>query len=72
MAYTEQGKTVLLDFANRLKDYGNIDKNPKLEGRNMSVFMSPKKEYLKKDNSKKQQNKQMQEKAAKDQEENHA
>ena len=72
MAYTEQGKTVLLDFANRLKDYGNIDKNPKLEGRSMSVFMSPKKEYLKKDNSKKQQNKQMQEKAAKDQEENHA
>lgn len=72
MAYTEQGKAVLLDFANRLKDYGNIDKNPKLEGRSMSVFMSPKKEYLKKDNAKKQQNKQMQEKVAKDQEENHA
>ena len=72
MAYTEQGKTVLLDFANRLKDYGNIDKNPKLEGRSMSVFMSPKKEYLKKDNSKKQQNKQMQEKVAKNQEESHA
>lgn len=72
MAYTEQGKAVLLDFANRLKDYGNIDKNPKLEGRSMSVFMSPKKEYLKKDSAKKQQKKQMQEKETKDQEESHA
>ena len=72
MAYTEQGKSVLLDFANRLKDYGSIDKNPKLEGRSMSIFMSPKKEYLKKDSSKKATKKQMQEKVANNQEENNA
>lgn len=43
MAYTDQGKNVLIDFAHRLEDYGTMDKNPKLEGRNMSIFISPKK-----------------------------
>ena len=44
MAYTEQGKGVLLDFAKRLEPFGNMEKNPKLEGRNMSIFISPKKD----------------------------
>ncbi|MDD2414390.1 MAG: translation initiation factor IF-3 [Eubacteriaceae bacterium] len=44
MAYTEQGRKVLLDFANRLNDDGVVDKKPKLEGRSMSIFMSPKKD----------------------------
>lgn len=44
MAYTSQGREVLLDFAKRLEDVGTIDKKPKLEGRNMSIFMSPKKQ----------------------------
>lgn len=43
MAYTDQGKGVLLEFAKRLEEYGTIEKNPKLEGRNMSIFISPKK-----------------------------
>ncbi|WP_242911679.1 translation initiation factor IF-3 [Eubacterium aggregans] len=43
MAYTEQGKGVLLEFAKRLDEYGTVEKNPKLEGRNMSIFLSPKK-----------------------------
>ncbi|MQM72915.1 MAG: translation initiation factor IF-3 [Eubacteriaceae bacterium] len=42
MIYTNQGRQVLLDFANRLKDYGTVTKSPKLEGRNMSIFLSPK------------------------------
>lgn len=44
MAYTSQGRQVLLDFAKRLEDVGTVDKKPKLEGRNMSIFMSPKKQ----------------------------
>lgn len=43
MAYTEQGKGVLLEFAKRLDEYSTVEKNPKLEGRNMSIFLSPKK-----------------------------
>lgn len=43
MAYTDQGKNALINFAKRLEDYGTMDKNPKLEGRNMSIFISPKK-----------------------------
>lgn len=47
MAYTDRGKKVLLDFADRVKDYGTIDKNPKLEGRNMSIFITPRKDINK-------------------------
>lgn len=43
MAYIDRGKQVLLNFADRVKDYGTIDRNPKLEGRNMSIFLTPKK-----------------------------
>lgn len=52
MAYTDRGKKVLLDFADRVKDYGTIDKNPKLEGRNMSIFITPRKD-INKDKAKK-------------------
>lgn len=55
MAYTDRGKKVLLDFADRVKDYGTIDKNPKLEGRNMSVFITPRKDMPKKAEAKKAQ-----------------
>jgi len=41
MAYTDQGKVVLRDFASRVSEYGSIDKNPKMEGRNMSMFLTP-------------------------------
>jgi len=41
MAYTDQGKVVLRDFASRVSEYGAIDKSPKMEGRNMSMFLTP-------------------------------
>ncbi len=44
MAYTEQGKGVLLDFAERVADYGSVEKQPKMEGRSMVMFLSPKKD----------------------------
>ncbi len=52
MAYTDRGKQVLLDFAERVSEFGTIDKNPKLEGRNMSVFMTPRKDIEKKEAAK--------------------
>lgn len=44
MAYTDQGKEVLLDFAERVSDYGTIDKQPKMEGRSMSMFITSRKD----------------------------
>ncbi len=43
MAYTDRGRQLLNNFADRVSEYGNIDKSPKLEGRNMSIFLTPKK-----------------------------
>ena len=43
MAHTNIGEQLLKDFAARCADIANMDKNPKLEGRNMSMFLSPKK-----------------------------
>ena len=54
MAYTNQGKQVLLDFAKRLEEVGTVEKNPKLEGRNMSIYLTP---MGNKDKSKKKQGK---------------
>jgi len=42
MAHTEIGRTVLEKFAEECKEIANVDKNPKLEGRAMSMFLSPK------------------------------
>lgn len=42
MAHTEIGEELLNRFAEECKDIATMDKNPKLEGRNMSMFMSPK------------------------------
>ena len=42
MAHTEIGEQLLKDFAAKCADIANLDKNPKLEGRNMSMFLSPK------------------------------
>lgn len=44
MAYTEQGKGVLLSFAERVTDVGTVEKVPKLEGRNMVMYLAPKKD----------------------------
>ena len=42
MAHTEIGAELLKDFAAQCADIANMDKVPKLEGRNMSMFLSPK------------------------------
>ncbi len=42
MAHTEIGATLLKDFAAKCAEIANMDKAPKLEGRNMSMFLSPK------------------------------
>ena len=44
MAYTEQGKQVLLDFAERVSDLAVVEKAPKIEGRNMVMYLAPKKD----------------------------
>ena len=42
MAHTNIGEQLLKAFAEKCADLANMDKNPKLEGRNMSMFLSPK------------------------------
>ncbi len=44
MGHTSIGKVVLNDFAELTKENGNIEKNPRLEGRNMTMFLVPKPE----------------------------
>ena len=41
MAHTDLGATLLKDYAEKCADIATMDKNPKLEGRNMSMFLSP-------------------------------
>ena len=42
MAHTEIGADLLKDVAAKCAEIANMDKMPKLEGRNMSMFLSPK------------------------------
>jgi len=42
MAHTDIGVQLLKTFAEKCADIANMDKAPKLEGRNMSMFLSPK------------------------------
>ena len=42
MAHTDIGAVLLKDFAAQCAEIANLDKVPKLEGRNMSMFLSPK------------------------------
>ena len=42
MAHTNIGEQLLRDFAAKCSELANLDKQPKLEGRNMSIFLSPK------------------------------
>ena len=43
MAHTDIGKKLLAQFAEQRAEIANVDKGAKLEGRNMSMFLSPKK-----------------------------
>ena len=42
MAHTNLGEVLLREFANKCSEIAVLDKEPKLEGRNMSMFLSPK------------------------------
>ncbi len=39
--HTELAEKLLFDFAEKLKDVGKVDKRPELEGKNMSIMISP-------------------------------
>ena len=41
--FKEQGEVLLLRFANDLEEYGKLDMMPVLEGKRMTIMMSPKK-----------------------------
>lgn len=42
MAHTEIGEDLLMKFAAGCAEVATVDKNPKLDGRHMSMFLSPK------------------------------
>jgi translation initiation factor IF-3 len=42
MAHTEIGRDLLLRFAEQAGDVAVMEKEPKMEGRNMSIFLAPK------------------------------
>ena len=42
MAHTNLGEKLLMDFAEATADVANMEKNPKLDGRFMTMFLSPK------------------------------
>ena len=42
MAHTEIGEELLTKFAGECAELATVDKNPKMEGRHMSMFLSPK------------------------------
>lgn len=41
--FKEQGEVLLLRFANDLEEYGKVEQMPVLEGKRMTIFISPKK-----------------------------
>lgn len=41
--FKEKGEILLLKLAQELEDYGTLDHMPKLEGKRMTIFISPKK-----------------------------
>ena len=43
MAHTNLGEKLLMDFADACSEVASMEKNPKLEGRFMGMFLTPKK-----------------------------
>jgi len=41
--YKDQGQILLLKLAQELEEYGKVEQMPKLEGKRMTMFLSPKK-----------------------------
>ena len=46
--FKEQGEVLLLRFANDLEEYGKVDQLPRLDGKKMFLYMSPKKQAIQK------------------------
>ena len=44
--FKEQGEVLLLRFANELEPYAKVDQMPILEGKRMTIFLSPKKKEV--------------------------
>ena len=42
MAHTDIGEKLLIKFAEECAEFGTLDKNPKLDGRFMSIYLTPK------------------------------
>jgi len=42
IVFKERGEILLLKFAQQLEEYGKVEQLPKLEGKRMSIFISPK------------------------------
>ena len=42
MAHTEIGEQLLIRFGEGCAEVANVEKSPKLDGRHMSLFLSPK------------------------------
>jgi translation initiation factor IF-3 len=42
MAHTDIGEDLLKRFAEECAEVGTVDKNPKLDGRHMTMFLTPK------------------------------
>lgn len=55
--YKEQGEVLLLRFANDLEEYGTCTQMPVLEGKRMTIFISPKKGAGQKAKEKKEEKK---------------
>ena len=43
MAYTSRGYTVMKKFAESCAEFGVVDRDPKVEGRNMVMYLAPRK-----------------------------
>ncbi len=52
--FKEQGEVLLLRFANDLEEYGKVEQMPVLEGKRMTIMLTPLKAPAKKDDSKKE------------------
>ncbi len=42
IVFKERGEILLLKFAQALEDYGKVDQMPRLEGKRMTIILSPK------------------------------
>jgi translation initiation factor IF-3 len=61
--FKEQGEVLLLRFANDLEEYGKVEMMPVLEGKRMTIMLSPVKASAKKDSTSKESSKRAEEPA---------